>query len=76
MNSFIVDVALQEHNTLEQQRALAQLGHLHLTWYLETYLDECNKKLLDEAYGYFMKSMKKCERLVFSVLKDLFKSQI
>ncbi|XP_066156831.1 tonsoku-like protein isoform X2 [Euwallacea fornicatus] len=56
------EVAVQEQNTLEQQRALAQLGHLYLTWFLET-LSEDNTKLLNEAYGYFVRSMKKCESL-------------
>ncbi|XP_066250024.1 tonsoku-like protein [Euwallacea similis] len=56
------EVAVQEQNALEQQRALAQLGHLYLTWFLET-LSEGNTKLLNEAYGYFVRSMKKCESL-------------
>lgn len=54
-------VSEQEGNLLEQQRALAQLGHLYLTWYLET-ISESNRELLDKAFGYLMRSMKKCEK--------------
>ncbi|KAL1517241.1 hypothetical protein ABEB36_001030 [Hypothenemus hampei] len=63
------EVATEEKNVLEQQRALAQLGHLHLTWYLEL-ASEGNKKHLHEAYSYFVKSMKKCESLAESIEKQ------
>ncbi|ENN77089.1 hypothetical protein YQE_06424, partial [Dendroctonus ponderosae] len=59
----------QEGNLLEQQRALAQLGHLYLTWYLET-ISESNRELLDQAFGYLMRSMKKCENLSDSMEKQ------
>ncbi|XP_030749323.1 tonsoku-like protein isoform X2 [Sitophilus oryzae] len=64
-----LNVSIQENDILEQQRALAQLGHMYLTWYLEI-VSEDHKKHLIQAYQYFMKSLKKCENLPENIEKQ------
>ncbi|CAG9836895.1 unnamed protein product [Diabrotica balteata] len=53
--------AVSEKNNAEIQRAYATIGHIYLTTYLETQTDADQN--LNNAYKYFMKSMKVCESL-------------
>ncbi|CAG9759955.1 unnamed protein product [Ceutorhynchus assimilis] len=63
------DVAVEENDTLEEQRALAQLGHMYLTRYLDMPSTE-NKYLLNKAYKFLFKSMDKCQSLANSTEKQ------
>ncbi|XP_018325905.1 tonsoku-like protein isoform X3 [Agrilus planipennis] len=54
-------IAQEENNKLEEQRALATIGHTYLTSYL--YDSENNKKHLDFAQNFLMKSLVICENL-------------
>ncbi|KAF2902906.1 hypothetical protein ILUMI_03283 [Ignelater luminosus] len=57
-----LNVAKEQNNRLEEQRALATLGHT----YLDRYLDIENnpdKSPLNAAYKYFIKSLQVCESL-------------
>ncbi|KAJ8925110.1 hypothetical protein NQ315_001291 [Exocentrus adspersus] len=55
-----LNVATVESDELEQQRALATIGHIYLTWYLETQTD---KSKLNTAFKHFMKSLAIAENL-------------
>lgn len=58
-----IDVAREENNKLEQQRALATIGRTHLTSAMSESenMDETSLKLAHRA---FTKSLMLCERLV------------
>lgn len=53
-------MAKKENDKLEEQRALATIGHTNLT----NYLDTCNKDALHLAYKSFRKSLTVCERYI------------
>lgn len=58
---FEADVAVQEKNSLEEQRALANMGHIYLTKYLDI-PNNPNKSSLSSAYDCFMKSLDACKK--------------
>lgn len=55
---FSLDMAKKESDKLEEQRALATIGHTYLT----DSLDTDNKDSLHLAYKSFRKSLTICER--------------
>ncbi|XP_022917423.2 tonsoku-like protein [Onthophagus taurus] len=57
-----LQISKQEKNKLEEQRALATIGHTYLTSYLEG-TNHDNKTPLHFAYKIFMKSLGVCESL-------------
>lgn len=66
---FLLDVAVKEKNELEEQRALANMGHIYLTKYLDM-PNNPDKNILSLACDSFKKSLKVCERylnVLFSV---------
>lgn len=58
---YVEDVAKKEDDKLEQQRALATLGHIYLTSYLDI-PDNPDKSGLMLASGIFKNSLNICER--------------
>lgn len=56
------EVSKKENDKLEQQRALATIGHTYLTIYLDI-VDNPDKSSLNLAYKSFMKSLVICESL-------------
>lgn len=56
------DVAKSQNNKLEEQRALATVGHTYLTIYLDI-VDNPDKSNLNLAHQSFKKSLAICERL-------------
>lgn len=63
-NKISTDIARKENDKLEEQRALATIGHTYLTSYLDT-SDEENQTALTLAYKSFKKSLIICERYYF-----------
>ncbi|CAH0548154.1 unnamed protein product [Brassicogethes aeneus] len=57
-----LDVAKTEQDKLEEQRALATIGHSYLSWYLDTTVNP-DKNYLHKAFKIFMKSLIVCESL-------------
>lgn len=57
------DVSRELNNKLEEQRALATIGHTHLTYFLDV-VDNPDKSRLKLAHKAFMKSLNVCERYV------------
>lgn len=73
----LLDVAAEAGNQLEEQRALANMGHIYLTKYLDI-PDNPDNGSLRSAYSAFMKSLEVCEKYVclldsFSEAKNVTK---
>ncbi|XP_017786274.1 PREDICTED: tonsoku-like protein isoform X1 [Nicrophorus vespilloides] len=58
-----LSVSMKEDDKLEQQRALATIGHTYLTSYITSGESESNKQALELANKCFLRSLKICESL-------------
>ena len=56
-----LQVAREQKNKLEEQRALAMIGHTYLTSYSNVG-ENSDKSSLNHAYKFFKKSLSVCER--------------